>query len=145
MGLLRNLWGGMTGNWATLRLSVPPLIDRGIEIPIEVEIEVRDSDLQVSSVYLRWRLVERGEVSCSGKDCSGGTESSTVREERVILHHAGDFSARSRSVASGMLLIPDSLPSSFRGRICQVNYEALAALEMSGNDPDSGWKPLQVR
>ena len=135
----------MTGDWATVRLSVPPFIDRGIDIPIEVEIEVRNSDIQVQSVYLRWRLVERGEVSCSGKECSGGTETSTVREERVILRHSGDFSARSQSVTSGMLLIPADLPSSFRGRICQLNYEALAALEMAGNDPDSGWKPLQVR
>lgn len=44
----------------------------------------------------------------------------------------------------GQVPIPPQLNPTFTGQMIQHVWEIQAGLDMTGNDPDSGWIPIQV-
>jgi len=49
-----------------------------------------------------------------------------------------------RRINTASVDLPLNLPPSYNGRNTRVEYVGLAGLDMKGNDPDRGWRPISV-
>ena len=154
MGLLSNLKNSLTGGWADVAIDHGEG-RRGEPLAVTVHVAVRSSAIEVSDVYLRLECHEIVEIDnhrVSDRDADGGLEVDHVDirrderlfERRVSLARGVSMDAESQQAYETQIELPAHLPPTYTGRHARIRWRALAALDMKGNDPDSGWQEIPV-
>ncbi len=108
-----------------------------------------ESDGNVNGVYLLVRAIERAQLSDT--DFSDGqTQRETVSGSHTSYEHripvAGAFLMRAgqQDQWQVQLQLPQEVGPSLKGHLISHEWAVSAGLDMSGNDPDSGWITIQV-
>jgi hypothetical protein len=147
MGFLGDLKNKVTGGAATVNVKAPPA-RRGQGVAVHIQATAKAS-AKVNAVYLLVRAIE----TCAVRDTDyeDGKRSSEVVKGRRISYETKITVAGAQSLEAGQtynweaqLDIPSSANPSFNGHMIDHRWEIQAGLDMSGNDPDSGWQPLMV-
>jgi hypothetical protein len=148
-GKLKGAVNAMTGGSATVKLEIGEAT-LGEDIGFRVIAEA-NADVSISSVYLLVRAIEEAEVRDVDYDFNDGHR----RIERV---HGSYETFKGRfEVADGQELtegetyewegtftVPDSENPSFDGTMISHTWQIQAALDATGNDPDSGWLNFEM-
>lgn len=147
MGFFSNLKNAVTGGAATVSVQVPAG-QRGSSVPFQIQA-IAKSNGNVQSVYLLVRALESAQVSDT--DYNGGqARKETVHGQRVTYETriavAGAMQLQEGQTYrwEGQLPLPTNANPSFAGQMVNHTWQIQAGLEMTGNDPDSGWQTVQV-
>jgi hypothetical protein len=147
MGFFKDLKNKVTGGAVTVTVTVPP-VRRGQAAQVTVQATAK-ANAKVSSVYLLVRATE----SCEVKDTDtvdGKSRTETVRgrhtsyETRLQVAGSQELKEGQSYTWQTQLELPTSALPSLNGKIIDHEWEAQAGLDMTGNDPDSGWQSFQV-
>jgi hypothetical protein len=147
MGFFSNLKNAVTGGAATVTLQAAPA-RRGQASAVHIQA-VAKADGQVNNVYLLVRAVEEAQVTDTDYS-DGKTRNETVHGRKVSfetkIQIAGAMQIKQGQTYDfeGMIQIPPNANPSFRGSMIKHTWEVQAGLDMTGNDPDSGWQAIEV-
>ncbi|MGE0789615.1 MAG: hypothetical protein AB7S26_28340 [Sandaracinaceae bacterium] len=148
MGFFDNLKNAVTGGAAEVRLETGPAV-RGQVLQFRVHAQAK-SDAQVNAVYLLIRAVETCQVKDTDWD-DGKRMTETVRgrkvsfEQKVNVAPGGQLANGQAYSWDGQVQLPAQVGPTFRGTMIAHTWEVQAGLDMTGNDPDSGWITLEVQ
>lgn len=145
----------LTGGGATVNVAVMNEENDGWEpIRVMVQVQVKDADINIRNCYVKVRATERvwmrpsrlfteqnGEFYPLNDDIS---DSTVTWEAQVLASGATELQANQSYEFEVEFQIPEAIPGSYYGRQAEHTYQILAALDMSGNDPDSGWLKFEV-
>jgi hypothetical protein len=139
MGFFKDLKNKVTGGGATVRVNVPAA-QRGRAVPVQVQATAKANG-KVSAVY----LLVRGTESCEFKHNNEKVSSSKVSyESRIQIAGAQEIKEGETYNWEGQLELPVNTNPTLRGSLIDHTWEVQAGLDMTGNDPDSGWQTLDV-
>ena len=151
MGIFSKL-KNLTGGWADVSVIVENA-RRGDSTEVMVQVSVKDEPIEIKRVYVTLRCVEEVRmpnyrVNSQGTD--QGSRSVNVSATETLHEH--EYTAAGGTRLDAQILeavpcridIPSHLPPSFEGRYARIRWLVRAGLDMSGNDPDSGWQELPV-
>lgn len=148
MGFFSNLKNAVTGGAATVAIDVPSSAARGDTIPIKVSATAK-SAADAKSVYVIIRASEHAELRDT--DYSGGRSTTEVVhgqrtsfEHKLVLATGVKLAAGQTGAWEGAFQIPTQTNPTYQGQIIRHVWQIQAGLEMTGNDPDSGWQTIQV-
>jgi hypothetical protein len=147
MGFFNNLKNAVTGGAASVTVQAAPA-RRGQASSVHVQA-IAKADGQVNGVYLLVRAVEEAQVNDTDY-ADGRTRNETVHgrkvswETKIAIAGAQPIKAGQTYDFEGMLQIPSNTNPSFRGSMIKHTWEIQAGLDMTGNDPDSGWQTIEV-
>lgn len=137
----------VTGGGA--KVQVLPLqgeYNRTDTIRVKITAEVKDAPLSASSIYLEIRSKESVALS---KSINGKTEN--INEDRVGYTHKLTVSG-TQELAAGQsyeweaeFTLPQNALPTFHGSMAHHIWQVKGALDVKGNDPDSGWVEILVR
>lgn len=147
MGFFSNLKNAVTGGAASVSVQAPATA-RGQILPVKIEAVAKSSST-ANSVYL---LVRASEVATVKDTDFHGTKATTetvhgrktTYETRIQIAGATKLEQGQTYRWEGQVPIPPQLNPTFTGQMIQHVWEIQAGLDMTGNDPDSGWIPIQV-
>ena len=161
MGFFSDLKKNITGGWADLSLTVPP-VTRGDQLNATISFSVRDEPVDVSKITMKVRCQEivsiperamnrpsrlsddqNGHSTHTSSGPSSVTE--TLFTQEVVAVHARSFEAGAQETFDLVVSIPNHLPPTLTGRNARFVWSAYASADMKGNDPDSGWQTFEVR
>lgn len=147
MGFFSNLKNAVTGGAATVTVQAAPA-RRGQASGVHIQV-VAKSNAQASGVYLLVRATEQAELRDTDY-ADGERRSETVRgskvsfETRIPIAGAQQLQEGQTYDFEGSIELPSNTNPTFRGSMIHHTWEIQAGLDMTGNDPDSGWQPLEV-
>jgi hypothetical protein len=124
--------------------------ERGMATPISIR-GVAKADLKISSVYLLVRATEHASVEDRDQNEDGQTETEIVTgrhlsyEARVEIAGSQEMSQGEEYNWEGEIMLPATTNPSIRGKMVRHTWEIQAGLDAFGNDPDSGWREIEVR
>jgi len=137
----------VTGGGATVTITPEGSeFDKTSTIRVRVSALIKDAPLEATSVYLEIR--SREYVSLR-KNINGKSEN--INEDHI------SYSTKVQNVITGTLegkqsydwTLEFSLPSNaqptFHGTMGHQVWEIKGAIDVKGNDPDSGWVEIRVR
>lgn len=152
MGLFSGLKNFLTGGAAELRLE-PMEIKVGQTSAVRVKVLVKDSDVKSKELY----LYLRSEVTCNDykvewKDKNEDKKfdkieitsqriTTTVKQEKFTLDQSPLYRKGSDVLVEKGIQIPNDMSPSISG---MLQWKALAGIDASGNDPDSGWSDVNI-
>ena len=153
MDKLKNVKSSLTGDWAVVTVDASP-VARGGTLAAKTEVTVKSQEISIEGIVIEVRCHEYIDIpdaivwEDSGASTISGTrraqgEADVVTKE-VRVSGPTTLAAGSSSTYSGELQIPTNAPPTMHGRHARYEWEVRARVEMKGNDPDSGWKSLQV-
>lgn len=148
MGFFSNLKNAVTGGAAAVEVRLPTAAQRGHSVPVTIQATARSSG-KVGAVYVLIRAAESAQIKDT--DYANGTSRSEVvhgfkvtYEARVPIAGGLELEAGKAYTWEGEVALPAHVNPTFAGQMIGHRWELQAALEMTGNDPDSGWQPLHV-
>ncbi|MFO0552250.1 MAG: hypothetical protein U0271_27940 [Polyangiaceae bacterium] len=147
MGFFSNLKNAVTGGAATVQVQAPP-VQRGTPAMVQIWAQAKSSG-SVNGVYLLVRAVEHAQVRDTDYN-NGSVRTETVRNTHTAWEYripvAGPFQMAEGQQMNwqASLQLPTNIGPSFQGQTISHVWEVQAGLDMTGNDPDSGWVQLQV-
>lgn len=153
MSFFSKITRSLSGGWADVSLDVSPA-ERGENLAVSVDVDVKSESISIDRVYVKLRCVEKIKIDdhpISQRDDEGKRVKIDVRTEEVLMSEdlslSGPLQLEAHSTQSydGEIPIPTHLPASFEGKHAWIEWSAIAALEMKGNDPDSDWQRLAVK
>ena len=155
MGFLSSLKNRLTGGWADVGIAHGEG-RRGEPLALTVHVAVKSSEIEVSDVYVQLQChevveIENHRVSARDGDGELDVDHVDIRKQerlfdrRISLARGVSLDAGSQHAYEATLDIPEHLPPTYSGRHARIRWRVLAALDMKGNDPDSGWRELHVR
>jgi len=144
MGFFGNLVNKLTGGGAKVGLEIS---GNKLHEPISVKITatVADAEMKIDKVYLHVRAVEHCRVrnidvasgSTTTKQDVTGTEQTFDQE--FAIEGPQTLAANQTYTWTKQITLPAGVLPTFIGKNAQHEWEFVAALDASGNDPDSGW------
>ena len=153
MGIFSKLKNMITGGGAKVTLEV---VDPALHQPFTVKINavVGDADVKIKRVYLK----VAGEESVVVKDVEvavrSGDEVEIAREdvEGSMLSHDEEIEVDGEQILEAkkeynwetQVSLPDTALPTFKGLIASHEWRIFAGLDVTGNDPDSGWVELEL-
>jgi hypothetical protein len=152
MGFFSNLVNKITGGGAKLSLVIDtPKMNEPFKV--EIKAVVADAEVKIDKVYLYLKGLERTQVRnvdfpattsspSQKKDVHG--EEETARTEFVVAG-AQTLSANQEYTWTYEVRLPSGAMPTYMGRNAWHEWFLLAGLDVSGNDPDSGWIKFDVR
>ncbi|NND70452.1 MAG: hypothetical protein HKN43_02630 [Rhodothermales bacterium] len=151
MGIFSKL-KNLTGGWADVSVITEDA-RRGDSTEVMIQVSVKDEPIEISRIYITLRCVEEVRVPnyrVNNAGTSGGSTSVNVNATEVL--HEQEYTATGATRLDAGILeavpctldLPGHMPPSFEGRNARVRWLVKAGLDMSGNDPDSGWQELPV-
>ncbi|MEL6253878.1 MAG: hypothetical protein AAFR87_17855 [Bacteroidota bacterium] len=143
------------GGGATLQLIPGKTIFRATEdVKLKVVCHVKDLDLNIQSVYLKVKALEEVVIQQVERSHSRKVESETRKNDLRSSHQT--FSTQIQ-LAPGQILkanqmyeweasfrIPPHLNGTYRGYNAKHEWSVYVGLELTGNDPDSGWMNIEI-
>jgi hypothetical protein len=140
MGFFKDLMNKVTGGAATVRVNLPSSVKRGQAAAVQVQATAKANG-KVSAVYLLVRSTELAEFKAEGEKVRG---EATGFETRIQIAGAQELKEGETYTWDGQLELPVTTYPTMRGQIVQHTWHVQAGLDMPGNDPDSGWQPVEV-
>jgi hypothetical protein len=148
MGFFSNIKNAITGGAATVQVQAPQALQRGQAAVVNISATAKSAG-SVAGVYLLIRAIERCQVKDT--DWEGGqSHSETVRgthtswEHRIPVAGAFEMAEGQQMQWQAQIQIPQNVGPSLEGHMISHSWEVQAGLDMTGNDPDSGWVAIQV-
>jgi len=150
MGLfdkLKSAANAITGGAATVTLEVGP-VTRGE--PTEVQVAaMAKSNVKMNGVYLLVRCTEKADFMETEFEDGEGEHEEERGQERVFetkIDVAGpdELQEGEEYSWSAQLNLPSDVNPTFRGKIIENTWEIQAGIDAFGNDPDSGWREIEV-
>ncbi len=146
----------ITGGAAKLSVSTEEeWSDASKPIKITVHCDIKDADCKVRKVYIKVRAIE--EVIARDVDLArdeGGNVRRYTEDVRntVETYHSGEqiiageqtLNANEHYEWTAEIELPEESNGTYHGQNARHEWEVFAGLDMSGNDPDSGWIPMYV-
>jgi hypothetical protein len=139
MGFFKDLKNKVTGGAATVNVTVPAA-QRGRAVPVQVQATAKANG-KASAVYLLVRATESCEFKKDGEKIG---ESKVSYESRIQIAGAQELKEGQTYTWSGQLELPVNTNPTLRGSLIDHCWEVQAGLDMTGNDPDSGWQSIDV-
>jgi len=145
---IKSAASAVTGGGATVTVQVPQVV-RGQSADVAVQATAK-KDLEISGVYLEIRCREEADVRDTDFDEKGGIDREIVRGRKTTwstkVDIAGGQKLQEGEATSweGTFTVPPSSAPSLRGQMVRVKWEVRAGLDAWGNDPDSGWREVEV-
>ncbi len=153
MGLLSKIKNTLTGGWADVFIDCDEG-KRGETLHYTVRCVVGKESIKISRVYIQFEARESIEIpNYRVSDTSSGSSSSNYEhitaseellEKELTVADAQELEAGQSYTWEGSVDIPDHLPGTFNGKYAAIEWRILAGLDMTGNDPDSGWQAVHV-
>jgi hypothetical protein len=152
MGLFDKLKGianKITGNSAKVEIAMDWNIYRNTTVPVTINVAIKDSGITIDKVYLQIRAVEH--VKIIHNEVVNGN---SVSKEKVNMNQIHQFYfdvSGAQHLDAGKhyswtqeIFLPEGTQATYNVHPRHVRWQILAGLDMSGNDPDSGWKDIFV-
>jgi hypothetical protein len=151
MGFLDKLKNYVTGGGAKVTLQVGEVAP-GRPIPVVVRAQVEGAPVKASKIYVAVRAVETVDLIHRDRDASAHAgdrdrvhDTETTFSKEFVIHGPVELAAGSKHEWQGEIQIPQSAQPSYRGKHAKHEWSVLAGIDVSGNDPDSGWVAIEVR
>jgi hypothetical protein len=121
---------------------------------ILVRVAVKDTDLSARRIYLQIRATEQVHVDDVDTDFErdGRIESRRESIDRSVVTYQTEIEvAGSQTLQANQvyefeteILLPDDVNPSYYGQNARHIWEVYAAVDVTGNDPDSGWHEFEL-
>lgn len=149
MDKLKSAASAITGGSAKVELEIgEPSRER--PFTVNVQAVVGDKDVKIDKVYLKLFGEETVSMDVQVPKDGGGTKtekksnSATTYQQEIELAGAQTLSANQTYTWSGQVQLPANAKPTYQGVNAKHEWKLLAGLSTFGNDPDSGWKILNV-
>lgn len=151
MGFFSTMINSVTGGWADVTLTIGEAV-RGEPVPVMVRVHVKSSKIDISNVYLNIECNEVVDIphyrafdnDDHDIDHVHVFTESTLFENTIRIASAQTLEAGGDYEFGTELTLPTEVPGTYRGRHSGIAWRAQAGLDMTGNDPDSGWVDFYV-
>lgn len=147
MGLfekLKNAASTVSGGAARVSLEYSPSVALpGDTLSVRVTAASTGSQVKSGGVFVDLRAVETVRLP-PGANQPGGHTSYTDFEQEVPIAPAFTLGPNETKVFEGQVRLPTNVQPSFEGHYSRHEWTARGRLEMTGNDPDSGFMALRV-
>lgn len=142
---IKNAKNFVTGGGAKVQIQLGSEATRGQTIPVMVRAQVAGAPLKVAKVYLLVRARESVEMTVreGGEKHQINESNESFRQEFVVTGPV-DLDAESQHEWNAEIQLPTNAQGTYRGHHSNHVWEFQAALDVKGNDPDSGWQELSV-
>lgn len=135
----------VTGGGAKVQIQLPPNAARGQTLSVLVRAQVASAPLKVSKVYIKVRSRENVDFTLNHKgDKIRVEEEHDTFEQEFVVTGPLQLDAESQHEWPAEIQLPISSQATYRGHNSNHVWEFQAALDVTGNDPDSGWQELPV-
>lgn len=138
----------VTGGGAEVQVQVG---QAGLGVPIQVMVsaQVGGSPLSVNQIYIKVRGEEQVQMTVRDRDTPGDRDRINERVETFeqVFPITGPLQLEANSQAQwqGQFQLPPNAAPSYIGRNARHVWSVMAALDIRGNDPDSGWVEFHMR
>lgn len=150
MGLwdkVKSVANKITGGGAKVHISVEGNQLKG-PVKVSITAEVKDAQLEVSKVYLYVKSVENARIARSELPRVNGQQPlMDLHLERDIFQKMEFQVAGPQTLSANQVYnwtytfeIPGNPSPTYNGHYVSHEWKVLAGLDVSGNDPDSGWQ-----
>ncbi len=152
MGFLKKMTSAITGGGADVSIEYPPgPFKQGTSIPVKVTVVSTGGEVKSGGVFVDLLAREHGSVFGSHRceKCGHVDTSSKVKVSKKTVDTsfpvgpAFVLQSNERKEFEGQISIPGGQPS-YKGSI-NHDWEIRGRLEAFGNDPDSGFKHIEVK
>jgi hypothetical protein len=138
----------VTGGGADIELEVGHG-EVGGSLPVTMRVRVGGAALDVQRVYVVIRGLETVRMTVRDHDDPGDRDrihetAETFRQE-VDIYSATQLEANSEHSWPFELTLPEDAQPSYYGQHATHEWQLQAALDVRGNDPDSGWVAVHIR
>ena len=138
----------VTGGGAEIELEVGQG-ELGGSLPVTMRVKVGGAALDVQRAYIVIRAVESIRMTVRDRDDPGDrdriNEHAETFKQEVDVFGAMQLEAGSEHHWPFELTLPPDAQPSYYGHHAQHEWQLMAALDIRGNDPDSGWVAVHVR
>lgn len=150
MGLfdkLKDVANMVTGGAARVSIEYEPRVAfPGDELSVRITATSTGGQINSRGVFVDLRAVES--VRVSGTSTSGQHQninnSHTSFEQAIQIAPAFTLAPNETKEFEGMVRLPMSAQPTFHGHYAQHEWSIRGRVEMTGNDPDSGFQPFQM-
>ena len=148
---LKSIGRGITGGGASVQLRVGGGAVLGQAFPVVVTAQIEGAPIKAAKIYVAARAVETIDLVHRDRDSASGNDRDRVHvtentfSQEYVIQGPVELAANSQHEWRGEIVLPTSAPPSYRGRHAKHEWSLLAAIDVTGNDPDSGWTEIQVR
>lgn len=149
MDKLKSMKNMVTGGGAKISLQLDRTIAPGERVAVVVRCQVEGAAISASKVYVAARAVETVSLVHRDRDQRGDRDrvhdTETTFSQEFVIHGAVQLAADSTHEWRGEISLPSNVQPSYHGKHAKHEWAVLAAIDVAGNDPDSGWIEVQVR
>jgi hypothetical protein len=151
MDKLKSMANMVTGGGAKISLQIDRTITPGEKVAVIVRCQVEGAAVQASKVYVAARGVETVNLVHRDRDRDSRGDRDRVHDtemtfsQEFVIHGAVQLAAGSTQEWRGEITLPTSAQPTYHGKHAKHDWSVLAAIDVSGNDPDSGWIEVKVR
>jgi hypothetical protein len=149
MDKVRSMASAVTGGSAKVELTILQPTRQG-PFSVKVDAVVGKNDVKIDKVYLKLAGEEMVTVEVEKPKQGGGTEKTNVSEtnytyQQEIKVADGQTLTTNQSYSwDAQVQLPADAKPTYKGVKASHSWKLLAGLSTFGNDPDSGWKTLEV-
>jgi hypothetical protein len=143
---LKSVKNMVTGGGAKVTVQLGQ-VQLGVPIPVIVRAQIEGGAISPSKVYVAVRAVETTKLqhrTDEGKREDVEDTETTFSQEFPITGPL-QLAPNSMHEWQGQIVLPTSVQPTYHGRHAKHEWSVLAALDVTGNDPDSGWIEFHVR
>ena len=150
MGLfdkLKSAVNFVTGGGAVVKITPANAVYDGTSpVKVKVSAQIKDAPLNAKKIYLQVRSQERVQF----KEKQDGKEV-TISKSHTSYEHTLDFAGGQTLEANKSyewdteFTLPAQIPGSVDGTLFNHVWEVMAGIDVSGNDPDSGWVQIKIK
>jgi len=148
---LKSIGRGITGGGASVQLRAASGAVLGQPLQVVVTAQIEGAPIKAAKVYVAARAVETVDLVHRDRDANSNNDrdrvhvTETTFSQEYVIQGPVELAASSQHEWRGEIVLPTSAPPSYRGRNAKHEWSLLAAIDVTGNDPDSGWIEIQVR
>lgn len=123
-------------------------------IKIFISCQIKDADIKMNKVYLEVRAIETVEAQDVDVVIDYDGDKRTVRENirnsvetfktEIHVADAATLKANQKYEWEVTLNLPQNIYGTYRGRNAFHLWQVFAGIDVSGNDPDSGWVEIEI-
>jgi hypothetical protein len=149
MGFLDKLKGAVnavTGGAAKVQIEYPQnLVFGGDMVPVKITATSTGAEVKSKGIFVDLEGVE--DVSIRKGDSNVDQNVSASKrtfEQQFQIAPAFVLAAGGTQLFEGQIQLPATALPSFRGNFVEHKWQIRGRVEATGNDPDSGWKPIRL-
>lgn len=142
MGFLSKLVNKVTGGWADVEMEAPKRAARGTTFDLSATVEVKGEPIEIEAIAFELQCMK--EVAAYDADPFDGItpppNQQAIHSQEVVVAEAQVLPAGSHHEFTASFELPTSEPATSE----TFTWMVRTVVRMSGNDPDSRWKILEV-